>query len=160
MADSDSERRAIATNRRARFEYEILDRFEAGIVLRGPEVKSLRESKVQLAEAYASVQDGELWLHNLYVAPYSHAQAHSGHDTLRPKKLLVHRREIERIDHRLKTERLALVPMKLYFKNGKAKIEIGLGKGKKLHDKRQDMAAKDAAREAQRSMGRAAKEGW
>jgi SsrA-binding protein len=155
--ESDDGIEVVARNRQARRNFFIDDTFECGMVLRGSEVKSLRESKVQLAEAYASMDAGEMWIHNLYVAPYSHAQQHSGHDTLRVKKLLLNRRELDRINQRLKTERLALVPMRLYFKDGRAKVEVGIGKGKKLHDKRRDMAEKDAAREADRAMGRAAK---
>jgi SsrA-binding protein len=148
----------IATNRSARHDYFIEDTFEAGIVLRGSEVKSLRESKVQVAEAFGMLDGGELWLHNLHIAPYSHSQAHSGHDPLRRRKLLMHRREIDRIAARLQQERLAIVPLRLYFKDGRAKIEIGLGKGKKNVDKRQDIARRDADREAQREVGRALKQ--
>ena len=148
----------IATNRSARHDFFIEDTFEAGIVLRGSEVKSLRESKVQVAEAFGLLDGGEMWLHNLHIAPYSHSQAHSGHDPLRRRKLLMHRREIDRIEARLKQERLSIVPMRLYFKDGRAKIEIGLGKGKKNVDKRQDIAKRDADREAQREVGRALKQ--
>jgi SsrA-binding protein len=150
----------VATNRAARHNFFIEDSFEAGMVLRGSEVKSLRESKVQLAEAFAHLDGGEMWLHNLHIAPYSHSQAHSGHDTLRKRKLLLHRREIDRIAARLQQERLSLVPMRLYFKDGKAKVEIGLGKGKRTVDKRQDIAKRDAEREAQRAVGRALKGDW
>jgi SsrA-binding protein len=150
----------VASNRAARHNFHIEDSFEAGMVLRGSEVKSLRESKVQIAEAFGHLDGGEMWLHNLHIAPYSHSQAHSGHDPLRRRKLLLHRRELDRIAARLQTERLALVPLRLYFKDGKAKVEIGLGKGKRAVDKRQDIAKRDAEREAQRSMGRALKGDW
>ena len=148
----------IATNRSARHDFFIEDTFEAGIVLRGSEVKSLRESKVQVVEAFGLLDGGEIWLHNLHIAPYSHSQSHSGHDPLRRRKLLMHRREIDRIEARLKQERLSIVPLRLYFKEGRAKIEIGLGKGKKNVDKRQDIAKRDADREAQREIGRALKQ--
>jgi SsrA-binding protein len=148
----------IATNRSARHDFFIEDTFEAGLVLRGSEVKSLRESKVQVAEAFGLLDGHEMWLHNLHIAPYSHSQAHSGHEPLRRRKLLMHRREIDRIEARLKQERLSIVPLRLYFKDGKAKIEIGLGKGKKNVDKRQDIAKRDADREAQREVGRALKQ--
>lgn len=150
--------KAIATNRSARHDYFIEDSFECGIVLRGSEVKSLRESKVQIAEAFGLLDGHEIWLHNLHIAPYSHSQAHSGHDPLRRRKLLMHRREIDRIAARLRQERLALVPLKLYFKDGRAKLELGLGRGKKHADKRQAIAQRDAAREAQREIGRALKQ--
>jgi SsrA-binding protein len=148
----------IATNRSARHDFFIEDTFEAGLVLRGSEVKSLRESKVQVVEAFGLLDNGELWLHNLHIAPYSHSQSHSGHEPLRRRKLLMHRREIDRIEARLKQERLSIVPLRLYFKDGRAKIEIGLGKGKKNVDKRQDIAKRDADREAQREVGRALKQ--
>ena len=157
---SEPEIVTVATNRQARRNFAIGDKFECGMVLQGSEVKSLRESKVRLDEAFAMIESGEMWLYNLYVAPYSHAQAHTGHDSTRKKKLLLHRREIDRIDHQVAVERLSIVPMKLYFKNGKAKVQVGLGKGKKLHDKRQDMAQRDADREAKRAIGRAAKGDW
>ena len=148
----------VATNRQAHRDYEILDAWEAGIMLRGSEVKSLRESKVQVVEAFGLLDNHEMWLHNLHIAPYSHSQAYSGHDPLRRRKLLMHRREIDRIEARLKQERLSIVPLRLYFKEGRAKIEIGLGKGKKNVDKRQDIAKRDADRETQREVGRALKQ--
>lgn len=148
----------IATNRAARHHYAIEDSFECGIVLRGSEVKSLRESKVQLPESFALLDGGELWLHNLHIAPYSYSQTHSGHDPLRRRKLLVHRRELDRLAARLRQERLSLVPLRLYFKDGKAKLELGVGRGKKQADKRQAIAQRDADREAQRAVGRALKQ--
>jgi len=144
----------VATNRQARRNYELGDTFECGIVLRGSEVKSLRESKVQLTEAYAAIEDGEVWLHGLHIAPYSHAQSHTGHEAVRPRKLLLHRQQIERIRHRLQTERLTLVPLRLYFSSGRAKVEIALGKGKRSVDRRQDIARRDADREAAKAIAR------
>lgn len=145
----------VATNRQARHRYTLSDEIECGIVLTGSEVKSLRESKVTLAEAWASIDAGEVWLHGLHIAPYSHAQAHSGHDPTRDRKLLLHRHQIERLRHRMQLERLTLVPTKLYFSDGKAKIEMALGKGKNVVDKRQDIATRDAQRDAEREMARA-----
>ena len=151
---SSSDTQVVATNRQARRNYELGDTYECGIVLRGSEVKSLRESKVQLDEAFAVIEDGEVWLLGLHIAPYSHAQAHSGHEAVRRRKLLLHRHQIERIRHRLQTERLALVPLRLYFSGGRAKVEIAVGKGRRTVDKRQDIARRDADREAARAMAR------
>jgi SsrA-binding protein len=144
--------RAVATNRVARRDYEILDTFEAGISLQGSEVKSLREAKVQLAESYARIDDGEVWLLGLHIAPYSHSGAADGHVADRSRKLLLHRNEIDRIRARLDIERLTLVPLSLYFKDGRAKLELGLGRGKRQYDKRQAIARRDADRDAARAM--------
>lgn len=157
MADDDIE--VVARNRSARHDYDLSDSFECGIVLRGSEVKSIRESKVQLAESFAQMRDGEMWIHNLHIAPYSHSQSHSGHEPTRVRKLLLNRRELDRIETRLKTDRLTLVPTRLYFKRGRAKLEIALGKGRSKGDKRQALAQKEADREARREIGRALKEG-
>ena len=157
---SDENNRVVASNRSARRDFSIEDTFECGVVLRGSEVKSLRESKVQLAEAFAHLDGGEMWLHNLHIAAYSHSQRHSGHEPMRRRKLLLHRREIDRIGARLQQERLSLVPLKLYLKDGRVKLELGLGRGKRSYDKRQDIAKRDASREAERAMGRALKGDW
>jgi SsrA-binding protein len=133
----------VATNRQARRNFELGESFECGIVLRGSEVKSLRESKVQLAEAWAGIDDGEVWINGLHIAPYSHAQDHSGHEPTRRRKLLLHRHQIDR---------LALVPLKLYFSDGRLKVELALGKGRKTVDKRQELARREADREAQRAV--------
>ena len=145
----------VATNRQARHRYSLGDTFECGIVLQGSEVKSLRESKVQLNEAWASIEGGELWLHDLHIAPYSHAQSHTGHVPVRDRKLLVHRHQIERLRLKMQVERLTLVPTKLYFKDGRVKVELALGKGKNVADKRQAIIERDTAREAAREMARA-----
>jgi SsrA-binding protein len=142
----------IASNRQARRDYEIIDTFECGIVLKGSEVKSLRDAKVQISDAHARIVDGEMWLFGLHIAQYSHAAAHDGHMLTRDRKLLLHRKEIERIRIRQQQERLALVPMALYFKDGRAKLELGVGRGRKQHDKRQLVAKRDAAREVERSL--------
>lgn len=144
----------VATNRQARRDFELGDRYECGIVLQGSEVKSLRESKVQLSDAWASIDDGEVWLNGLHIAPYSHAQSHSGHDPSRRRKLLMKRSEIERLRLRMQVERLSLVPLQLYFKDGRLKVEVAVGKGKRTVDKRQDIARRDAAREAEREIAR------
>jgi len=151
--------KVIATNRRARHDYVLTDTFEAGIVLRGSEVKSLREAKVQIADAFAQISNGELWLHNLHIAPYSFSQAYSGHDPLRVRKLLLNRREIEKIRRTQLGDRLNIVPLRMYFKDGKAKVEIALGKGKTKGDRRHDIAKRDADRDARNAMGRALKHG-
>ena len=148
----------VATNRSVRHNFTIEDTVEAGIMLRGSEVKSLRESKAQIAEAFAQIRNGEMWLHNLHIAQYSHSQAHNGHEPLRVRKLLLHRREIDRIALRMQQERYSLLPLRIYFKDGKAKVEIGIGKPKRNVDKRQDLAKKESEREAAREIGRAAKQ--
>ena len=156
--NSEQERtKVVATNRRARRDYEILDEYEAGLVLMGSEVKSLRESTVTLAESYARMADGELWLQSLHIAPYSHAGGTVGHDPDRPKKLLLHRGELNRIRIRLEQDRLTVVPLSLYFKQGRAKVLIGIARGRRRADKRQAIAEQDARREARNEMGRAAK---
>jgi SsrA-binding protein len=148
-------RKAVATNRQARRDYEILDTVEAGLVLRGSEVKSLRESKVQLSDTYARIVGAEAWLVGLHVAPYSHAGDSTGHEPDRDRKLLLHRSEIEQLRSRLDQDRLTLVPLALYFKDGRAKVELGLARGRRQYDKRQVIARRDAEREAQRAMARA-----
>ena len=145
-----SGRKVVASNRQARFNYEILDTFEAGIVLRGSEVKSLRAGHVQLKDSYADIRDGEVWLVNAHISPYSFAEG-GGHDPERQRKLLLHRREIDRLFGRIREEGLTLVPTQVYFRDGKAKVEVGLGKGKRRHDKRRTIVE----RQQQREMARA-----
>jgi SsrA-binding protein len=147
-----SDHLVVATNRQARRDYEILDTWECGIMLKGSEVKSLRESKVQLADAYARLERGELWLIGLHVTAYSNASAQGGHETERPRKLLVHHYELDEIRTRVDQERLTLVPLSLYFKGGRAKLEVGIGRGRKHYDKRQVIAERDAAMDAKRAM--------
>ena len=143
--------KTIATNRRARFDFEIADTFEAGLVLQGSEVKSLRLGKANLSDAYAVVRRGEAFLVGAYIAPYEFARE-GGHDPTRTRKLLLHKREIERIGSSVAEKGLSLVPMRLYFKNGRAKVEIGLGKGKARYDKRETLKRRQADREMQRAM--------
>jgi len=151
MADRDSERRAIATNRRARFEYEILDTWEAGIALLGPEVKALRTGKANLSDSYATVRRGEAFLVNVHISPYDKA-GRDNPDPRRERKLLLHRREIARIRSAVAEKGLTLVPLKLYFKNGRAKVELGLARGKRMYDKRETIRRRDQEREIQRAV--------
>ena len=144
----------VASNRRARHDYEILDTLETGMVLKGAEVKSLRTSKVTLADAYARIDDGELWVLGLHIGPYEHA-ANWTLDPERKRKLLAHRHEIEHWSARVDREQLTIVPMRLYFREGKAKLEVGLARGRKTIDKRQAIAERTSAREADREMARA-----
>ena len=144
-------RKVVATNRQARRDYDILDTYECGLVLRGSEVKSLREGKVQLAEAHARIVRGEVFLFSLHISPYSHAHGADGHNPDRERKLLLHRDEIAKLSARMEQERLALVPLAIYFHEGRAKLELGIGRGRRRYDKRQVLAKRDAAREAERA---------
>jgi SsrA-binding protein len=141
----------IATNRRARHDYEILETLEAGLVLRGTEVKSLRGSHVTFKDAYAVVKGNELWLVGCHINPYSHG-TDANHDPERDRKLLLHRREISRLTGKIAERGLTLIPLRLYFKGGRAKLEIGLGRGKKLHDKRASLRERDSRREVDRAV--------
>jgi SsrA-binding protein len=143
--------KTIATNRRARFDYEVIESFEAGLVLVGSEVKSLRNGRADLKDSYAAVKDGEMWLYGLRISPYEFA-AEGGHDPERPRKLLLHRLEISRIGAKLAEKGLTLIPITLYFKDGKAKVELGLGKGKSRYDKRETVKRREADREMQRAI--------
>jgi SsrA-binding protein len=143
--------KTIATNRRARFDYEISETVEAGLVLVGSEVKSLRNGRADLKDAYAAVDHGEMWLYGLRISPYEFAPD-GGHDPDRDRKLLLHREEIEKIGSKLAERGLTLVPIRLYFKDGKAKVELGLGKGKSKYDKRETLKRKQADREMDRAM--------
>lgn len=149
-------RKVIAQNKRARHEYAILDTYEAGVALVGTEVKSLRLGRASLVDAYASVDDGEVFLRGLYIAEYSHG-SWTNHEPRRTRKLLLHRKEIERLIGKTKEGGLTLVPLSLYFSSGKVKLELALARGKRVYDKRQDMAKRDAERDVQREFGRAVK---
>lgn len=142
----------VASNRQARRDYEIVDTWECGIMLAGSEVKSLRESKVTLSDSFGRVDRGELWIVGLHITPYSLASAQGGHDPERTRKLLVHRHELDEIRKRVDLERLSLVPLSLYFRDGRAKLELGLGRGRKEYDKRHAIAKRDADLEARRAM--------
>ncbi len=141
----------MAQNRRARHDYEVLETFECGMVLQGSEVKSLRDAKVQLRDAYARVDDGELWLFGMHVSPYAFASGVGGHDPGRRRKLLLHRRQIDELLGRTRQEGLTLVPLSVYFRDGKAKVELALARGRRTYDKRHAIAARDAAREVERA---------
>jgi SsrA-binding protein len=147
----------IASNRRARHDYAIVDTIEAGIVLSGSEVKAMREGNVKIADSYARIIRGQVWLDGVHVPPYQFAHGIGAHDPDRARKLLLHRREIERLGDIVARERLSLVPLSFYFKHGRVKVELGLGKGRKHADKRQAMAERDAKLELARARGRAAK---
>jgi len=145
-----SDRKVVASNRKARFNYEILDTYEAGMVLRGSEVKSLREGQAQLKDSYADIRNGEVWLENAHISPYTFAEG-GGHEPERARKLLLHRREIDRLFGRIREEGLTLVPLQVYFVDGKAKVELGLAKGKRLHDKRKSIVERQQKREMARA---------
>lgn len=149
----------IASNRRARHDYSIVDTIEAGLQLLGSEVKSLREAQVQLADGYARVRDGEMWLESVHIAPYSFAIGYGAHEPERSRKLLLHRAEIKRLVDRIDRERVSVVPLSMYFRDGRVKVELGIGKGRTKGDKRQAIAARDAARDVEREMGRRNKYG-
>ena len=144
--------RPVAQNRKARHDYDILERFEAGMVLAGSEVKSLRSGKVQLRDSYARVQDGEIWLHGVHVAPYAFSAGFGAVDPDRPRKLLLHRRQIAELAQRTAQDSLTLVPLAIYFKDGRAKVDLALARGRRRYDKRHAIAERDAAREAARAV--------
>lgn len=149
-------RKLIAQNRKARHDWSVLDTYETGIVLTGTEVKSLRQGRASLADAFATIDDGEVWLRNVHIPEYKEG-TWTNHEPRRHRKLLLHRDEISRLIGKVRESGLSLVPLSLYFSDGKAKVELALAKGKKAHDKRQDMAKRDAQREMQRAMARARK---
>jgi SsrA-binding protein len=149
-------RKVIAQNKRARHDYAVLEEFEAGVALVGTEVKSLRLGRASLTDAYATVDDGEVWLRGLHIPEYTHG-SWTNHEPRRTRKLLLHRKEIERLIGKTREGGLTLVPMALYFRDGKVKCEIALARGKRTYDKRQDLAKRDAQRDIQRAFGRAAK---
>lgn len=143
----------IAQNRRARHDYDILARYEAGIVLSGSEIKSVRGHKVQLQGAYARIRNGEMWLQDVHIAPYENA-GYTPHDPKRDRKLLLHRRELDRIAQQVGEQGLTMVPLAMYFKRGKAKVEVGLVRGLKRYDKREKIAERDVARDIARTLRR------
>jgi len=141
----------IADNRRARHDYHLLDRFEAGLVLTGTEVKSLRDGRASLAQSFAEVRDGEAWLVGANIATYDQGNI-ANHDPDRPRKLLLHRREIDRLLGQTRERGLTVVPTRLYFKDGRVKIELALARGKEIRDKRRDIAKRDADRQIERAL--------
>ena len=144
----------LASNRKARHDYAILDVVEAGIVLHGSEVKSLRAGQVQIADAYARVIDGEVWLDGVHISPYQYAVGVGSHDPDRPRKLLLHRDEIKRLADRVARERLSLVPLAFRLVDGRVKVDLALARGRRREDKRQVIAERDVKREIQRALGR------
>jgi SsrA-binding protein len=146
----------VATNRRARHNYSILETFEAGVALVGTEVKSLREGQASLADSFATVDDGEVWLRNLHIPEYHHG-SWTNHAPRRNRKLLMHRTQIDNLIGKIRDGNLSLVPLSLYFTEGKVKVELALARGKQAHDKRQDLARRDADREVIRELGRRSK---
>ncbi len=155
MAKKGKKRKAeagdVASNRQAAYRYTLLEKWECGIQLQGSEVKAIREGGVQLKDGYAALEDGELWLHNVHIAPYQPA-AREGHEPERTRKLLLHRKEIERLTGSIAERGLTLVPTRLYFKGSRAKVEIALARGKDHYDKRRYLKDKDQQREIQRAL--------
>ncbi len=149
--------RVIVRNRRATFTYEILEKIEAGLVLRGSEVKSLRAGKVSLSDAYATEDGGEIFLLNLHIAPYDKATCEA-HDPLRRRKLLLHRRQIQKLLGKIRERGLTLIPLQIYFREGTAKVEIGLARGRRKYDKREAIAKKDLRRDLERAGARQRRE--
>src|SRR5688572_22799915 len=143
----------VATNRQASYRYHLLDKWEAGLVLRGTEVKSLRGGKAQIKDGYAALRDGEVWLYNVHIPPYEPA-SRENHEPERPRKLLMHRSQIERLIGKTREKGLTLVPTRLYFSNGRAKVEIALAKGKDVGDKRQAIKEREMKREMERAIRR------
>ena len=153
MSASPPGDRTAASNRRARHDYQILETLEAGIQLTGSEVKSLRAGRASITEAYGQIRDGEAWLEGMHIPPYEQGVT-KGYDPIRPRKLLLHRREIDRLFGKVKQQGLAMVPMRVYFTHGIAKLELGLGKGKREYEKRESIAKRDSEREMEQAARR------
>lgn len=149
---SDSGRKVVARNRKARHEYDVLETFEAGLVLKGPEVKSLRDGKASFQDSFARVERGEVWLHSFYISPYMQANRFN-EDPVRPRKLLLHRHEIRRLVGKVEEKGLTLVPLEVFFSRGYAKVKLALARGRKMHDKRAELKRRDQERETRRAMG-------
>ena len=152
-AGQKAAQKTVSSNRKARHDYQILDEIECGIVLTGDEVKSLRGGRASITEAYARVRDGEVWLEGMHVPPYEQGDTRR-HLPTRPRKLLLRRREIEKLMVQQQEQRLALVPLRVYFTHGIAKVEIGVGRGKREHEKRQSIAKREQEREIAQEVGR------
>jgi SsrA-binding protein len=154
MADKEaSDEKIVTTNRKARHDYEILDHYEAGIVLTGTEVKSLRQGNANLSDSYAILKNGELWLLGMHISPYSHG-SYANVDPLRNRKLLLHKKEILKVHGKLASRGLALVPLKVYFTHNIVKVELGLARGKREYDRREDIAKRDAERSIRQRLRR------
>jgi SsrA-binding protein len=156
MSPRETGHKLVAQNKKARHDYDLTDTYEAGIVLTGTEVKSLRQGRCSLVDAYASVQDGEVWLIGAHIPEYTEG-TWTNHAPRRTRKLLMHKAEILRLMGKTKESGLSLIPLSLYFKDGRAKVELALGQGRKAHDKRQRLAERDANKEMRNAMGRAVK---
>jgi SsrA-binding protein len=148
----DDGRKVAARNRKARHQYEVMETFEAGLVLKGPEVKSIRDGKVSFQDSFARVEQGEVWLHSLHISAYEQANR-ANQDPVRPRKLLMHRHEIRRLVGKVEEKGLTLVPLEIFFSRGYAKVKLALARGRKLHDKREELKRRDQEREARRAMG-------
>ncbi|MGZ8635822.1 MAG: SsrA-binding protein SmpB [Actinomycetota bacterium] len=151
---SDPGERTVVSNRKARHDYDLLERFETGIVLTGAEVKSLRGGRGSLTEAFARVRDGEVWLEGMHIPPYEQASDKRTYDPIRPRKLLLHRKEIERLMGKTAEKGLSLVPLRVYFSHGIAKLELALARGRRRYEKRQAIAEREHKREMLREAGR------
>lgn len=151
MAKKEKAIKIVCQNKQARRNFFIDDTYEAGMVLVGTEVKALREGRANLTDSFAAVKDDEVYLHDMHISPYSHGNRYN-HEPRRRRKLLLHRREIRRIYGKTRERGFTLIPLKVYFKNGKAKVEIGIGKGKKLYDKRDDLKRRDDKRDMERAL--------
>ncbi|MGZ4132326.1 MAG: SsrA-binding protein SmpB [Actinomycetota bacterium] len=149
----DEGEKVVASNRKARHDYELLERFECGIALTGTEVKSLRLGRASLVDCYARVREGELWLEGMHIPVYEQGDKRT-HLPVRPRKLLLHRREIEEVQRAIQEKGLALVPLRVYFTHGMAKVELAVARGKRRHEKRQAIAEREAQRETERELGR------
>jgi len=143
--------KVLAVNRKARHEYEIEESQEAGLVLTGTEIKSIREGKVNLQDSFARIEGGEVWVHHMHVSPYEAGNRYNV-DPLRPRKLLLHRREIERLRGKVEQRGLTLLPLRVYLRDGRAKVELALARGKRLHDRREDIARRTAERDVERAL--------
>ncbi|MBR8831235.1 MAG: SsrA-binding protein [Chroococcopsis gigantea SAG 12.99] len=154
MGNEDNKIKIITDNRQVRFLYEILETYEAGIQLVGTEVKSIRAGKVNLRDGYVLIRGGEAWMINVHISPYEDSSQYFNHDPRRTRKLLLKKKEITKLIGQVEQKGLTLVPMKMYFKDSYVKVSVGLGKGKKLHDKREDMKRRDDQRDMQRAMKR------
>lgn len=148
---TDKNNRVIARNRKALHDYEILDKVEAGIVLMGSEIKSIRAGKLNIGDGYVMYENGEMWLRNVHISPYEEAGVW-GHDPMRPRKLLLHRKEIYALYRRVQEKGFTIVPLQVYLKNGRAKVELGLARGKKQYDKRESLRQKDDKRRVERAL--------
>ncbi len=148
---SENKEKIIASNRKARHDYHVIDTMETGIVLTGTEVKSLREGKANLKDSYARVQNEEVYLYNTHISPYSEG-SYNNHEPLRQRKLLLHKKEIRKLIGKVQEKGLTMVPLKLYFKNGKVKVELAIVRGKKMYDKRRDIDKRESEREIQRHL--------